>query len=143
MFFKKNVIIPIICFTFFYLFSCVVVSGAKAESLGGLEKTAQNIGYATISPDMDSNLIEGTIALKIGVIINTILTLLGIVFMVITWIGALVITGANGNEEEIKKGRNWIKNGFIGMIVIFVAYILTKAILLMVKGESLGGIFKI
>lgn len=139
MLFKKRLLIIAIVFVFFTFFS--IAHFIEAVELGGLEKTAEEMEY---SPNIYEYVsAEEAIANEIGIIIYAILTLLGIIFMVIVWIGALVIIGSNGNEEEIKKGRNWIKNGFMGMIVVFVAYLFTKVVLLLVSGESLGRIFKI
>jgi hypothetical protein len=52
--------------------------------------------------------------------------------MVIIWLGGLDIVGANGNEELIKKGKERIINGAIGILVVLIAYFFTKVILMMV-----------
>ena len=62
----------------------------------------------------------------IGEIIKQFLTLLGIVLVVfIMYAGYLWMT-AQGNEEQITKAKNIIKNCVIGMIIMMAAYAITS-----------------
>lgn len=101
---------------------------AKAEEssagLGGLDKTAGGIGYK-IEEGKAADLID----VRIGTVINIVFSLLGVIFFVIIWIGGLDIIGANGNEELVKKGKDRIVNGAIGILIVLIAYLFTKAII--------------
>lgn len=113
-------------FGFFYLIKLV-----QAVALGGLNDTANEtgIGYKT---SLGSN----DITTIIGTTINYILALLGGIFMILIWMGAFDIIGAGGNEETVKKGKNRIKNGAIGVLIILSAFLVTKLILSIIKGEE-------
>lgn len=105
------------------------IAPVNAQELGGLDNTAGEIGYSTGGSDSAA----GLLSIKIGVIIRIVLSLLGIIFFVIVWIGALDIAGANGNEEQVKKGKDRIINGAIGILVILIAYMFAYLILQIVN----------
>lgn len=104
----------------------------KSETLGGLDKTAGEIGYQPQPAGNAASIID----MRIGTIINIVISLLGVIFIVIIWLGGLDIVGANGNEEIIKKGKERIINGAIGILVVLIAYLFTKAILMVVGGTG-------
>ncbi len=98
----------------------------------GLKDAAGGVGYNT-------GLEKDSISVIIGQVINAILSLIGVVFMVLIWLGALDIVGANGDQSLYKKGKDRIKNGAIGILVIFIAYLFTKVVLGILTST---GIFK-
>lgn len=130
---KKKKILSIIFLSTLFLFLAALDLRA-AESLKGLDTTGGAIGYST-AIDASSK----SIAARIGGIIKIILSLVGVIFMVIIWIGGLEITGANGNEEQVANGKNWIKNGAIGVLVVFVAYLFAAVILMIASGSIFKG----
>jgi hypothetical protein len=107
-----------------------------AETLGGLKDSAASMGYGW----QDSKLESEDIADRVGKVINYFLSLIGIIFFSIVWLGAFDIVGANGDSELLKKGKARIKNGAIGIFVVFVAYIFTYVIINLISGE---GVFKV
>lgn len=111
------------------------------QKISGLDSTAQGGGYQINEDSAASYLLN----IKIGTIIKIVLSLLGIIFFVIVWIGALDIAGANGNEEQVKKGKERITNGAIGILIILIAYVFTYLILQIVSRGPEGevGPFKI
>jgi len=68
------------------------------------------------------------------------MSMIGLVFMILIWMGAFDIISAGGNEEQLQKGKKKIKNGGIGILIMFSAYLLAKTILDIVGG---GGAFNI
>ncbi len=113
----------------------LLTSPVQAVVLKGLEKTAEGIGY-TAQPIQGGQLITARLFGKIGTYINTATALLGMVFMVLIWIGAFDIVGAGGNEATVKKGRDRIKNGAIGLFIILIAYFITRLILYIIGGTG-------
>lgn len=111
------------------------VANAKELVLGGLEDTGKGIGYDTGKETKD-------IPDYIGNIINAVLAFIGVIFMVLIWMGAFDLIGAGGNEEIVKKGKLKIKNGAIGIVIVFAAYLLAKVILSLAIGGD-APIFKI
>lgn len=93
---------------------------AKELVTGGLDTTA---GVASLS--------EGSTDLPtmIGIVINYLFSILGVIFLTTTLIGGYFWMTAGGNEEKVEKGKKFIINGINGMIVVFLAYALTFVIL--------------
>jgi hypothetical protein len=109
---------------------------ALDDELSGLSNTATGIGYKQDTTDASVQ-----ISSWIGMIIKTLIGFIGVVFMVLIWMGALDIIGAGGNDEMVKKGKDKIKNGAIGVLIVFAAYLLTNIILSLAGGGE-SGIFK-
>ena len=87
------------------------------EEFSGLKDTAQaEDTYDTGKTD----LIE-----TVGTVIRYVLSFLGIVMFCVMLIGYFIMNGAGGNEEEVIKAKNWIKRGFIGVLIIMAAYFFT------------------
>jgi hypothetical protein len=122
----KKIIFPVI----FFAVAVSVAHAAPTSRMGGLESTGKNIGYVT---DADA---KATLPQTIGYFVNTLTALLGMVFMVLIWIGAFGIIGAGGNDAEVKKGRDRIKNGAIGIFIILAAYFITRLILFIISGTG-------
>lgn len=55
-------------------------------------------------------------------IIQVILGFLGLVAVVIILIGGFTWMTAGGNEDKVKKGRTWIINGVIGLVIVLAAF---------------------
>jgi len=104
------------------------------KKLGGLEKTASELGYATT---LDKGDAKTQLSWYIGTIASVIIGFIGIIFMVLIFLGALDIIGAGGNDEKVKSGRDKIKNGALGMLVVFSAYALTYLIFTLVAKEGI------
>ena len=127
---KKIILIIILSiFSVFLLLSIADSAIAAVEKLPGLEKTGKAIGYH------DSE--TSAIGWYIGKIIQSVLALIGVIFMVIILMGAFEIQGAGGNEEALKKGKDKIKNGAIGLTIIFSAYIISYILLDWLAGADL------
>ncbi|MFA4941179.1 MAG: hypothetical protein WC582_01095 [Patescibacteria group bacterium] len=109
---------------------------ALDNELSGLNNAATGIGYKQDTADASVQ-----ISSWIGMIVKTLIGFIGVVFMVLIWMGALDIIGAGGNDEMVKKGKDKIKNGVIGVLIVFAAYLLTYMILSLASGGE-GWIFK-
>ncbi|MFA4833734.1 MAG: hypothetical protein WC619_02695 [Patescibacteria group bacterium] len=129
----------------FFVFSFLLAAGAvsaEKSPLGGLENTGKGIGYGA---GTEGTTAKTEIASLIGKIIGAVMAFTGVVFMVLIWMGALDIVGAGGNDEEVKKGKDKIKNGAIGVLIVFAAYIFAYVVLSIASGGFGVGfnIFKI
>lgn len=114
----------------------VQAAGGVDNFISGIEKTGGEIGYDVGVKDSRTQ-----IASLIGKIVGAIVAFVGVIFMVLIWMGGFDIIGAGGNEETLKKGKNKIKNGAIGVLVVFCAYLFAVMILNLVSGGS--GVFNI
>ncbi|PIR12802.1 hypothetical protein COV49_04160 [Candidatus Falkowbacteria bacterium CG11_big_fil_rev_8_21_14_0_20_39_10] len=133
---KKAISFLIILFLFLVIFSWgqAKAAGTSFEDVSGLKNAGTGVGYDTTKP-------TSSIALTIGNIIGAVLGLVGLVFMFLIWMGAFDIIGSGGNEEDVKKGKGRIKDGAIGILIIFSAYILSKVVITIISGEvfKIGG----
>jgi hypothetical protein len=130
----KNIkILLIIIFSIFSisLLLPIASTAVAAVELPGLKEAGKEIGY--------KNTETSKIGIIIGKIIQAILGFVGVIFMVLILMGAFDIQGAGGNEEAVKKGKDKIKNGAIGLAIIFSAYIISYVFL----GWLAGGELKI
>ncbi|MDD4332599.1 MAG: hypothetical protein PHT51_00620 [Patescibacteria group bacterium] len=128
---KKQIFYNLIALIFLIFFSLAPM--ALAADLGGLEETRNKAGY--------KNVIATNVGIVryIGIGISAISAFVGVVFMALIWNGAFDIFWAGGNEEKVKSGRDKIKNGAIGILIVFSAYVLAYTLLSLIS----GGAFKI
>jgi hypothetical protein len=54
-----------------------------------------------------------------------------IIFAGFTWMFA------KGNQAEVEKAQEWLKNSFIGLIIIAAAYLLTNYVIFQILGITL------
>lgn len=64
---------------------------------------------------------ETGVATLAGKIVRAFLSLTGIIFVVYTIYGGFLWLTSGGNEERITKAKSILRNGIIGLIVIFSA----------------------
>ncbi|MDD5031567.1 MAG: hypothetical protein PHR36_00800 [Patescibacteria group bacterium] len=119
---KKLISLAILSFFVFSFLLTVGLANAE-EPLGGLGNTGVGIGYKTGGGEAKTG-----IARLIGNIIGAVMAFIGVAFMALVIMGALDIIGAGGNDEKVKEGKDKIKNGAIGILVIFAAYLLTVVV---------------
>lgn len=68
-------------------------------------------------------------------VIQYLLGFIGVVMIVIIAYGGFTWMTAAGNEEKVKKAKNLLQNGLIGLIVIMVAYAITIFIFRLIRGK--------
>jgi len=124
-FLKLSIGLLTISFILFLPIANLSAASSKDTILTGLNVTAESADIATTKNPADAN----AIANSVGVIINYLFGLLGLVFLTVVLVGGYVWLTAGGNEENIGKAKKWIVNGINGMIVIFLAYALVYVIL--------------
>ncbi|MEA3272765.1 MAG: hypothetical protein U9P90_03805 [Patescibacteria group bacterium] len=113
----KKLILPIVLISVLSLTllpSLVLAQGAL-ERLADVQATA--------------DLPEGSLESTIGLIINIILSLVGVILVVlIVYAGFLWMT-AGGNEDNIKKAKAILTNSIIGLIITLLAYGIARFVL--------------
>lgn len=77
---------------------------------------------------------------KIGLVIFTVLSFIGVIFLVIVIYGGFLWMTAGGNTEQTRKASTMIKNGVIGIIIISLSYGLTLFIFNNILVDSGGGV---
>jgi hypothetical protein len=100
----------------------VFAQKASEQFNRSLESTAGKTGHKGLSI---SNMEFAEI---VGYTISFLLSLVGIVFLLLMIYSGLQWMTAAGNEDRVFKARDTIKNGLIGLVLIFSAYAITKFI---------------
>ncbi|MDD3711611.1 MAG: hypothetical protein PHP37_03370 [Patescibacteria group bacterium] len=119
-FYFQSFLILLIVF-FFSVFSLTgVLAGnlGDAFSSGGnssLDVMASEGGYST---DRSSSSPESVIAM----VIQALLSIVGVVFIIIIIYGGIIWMTAGGNEEKIDKAKDLVKRAVIGLIIVVSAY---------------------
>jgi hypothetical protein len=115
----------------FFLSSAVLAATKGPQKIiEGLNDTARQAGVSTDIAD------ENSLATFLGKVVNYLFGSISMVFLTIILIGGYMWLVAGGNEENVKKAKQWIINGLSGMIVIFIAYALVFTIGLSLKLAS-------
>jgi len=100
-----------------FCFGFVITEPALAVNTG-LETTAQQAGLSS----GDSGEGDENIAVIAGTIINSLLGLIGIVFLALVIYGGFLWMTARGNADQVKKAQTMMVQATIGTIIIFAAY---------------------
>lgn len=78
-----------------------------------LDSMASTAGYDTNKTDLMA---------VVSKVINSVLGLLGVIFLVLTIYGGFLWMTARGNEQQVEKARETIVMAIIGIIIVLVAY---------------------
>jgi len=62
-------------------------------------------------------------------ILNIVFSLIGIISIVLVIRGGFIWYTSGGNEDEIKKARNTLLSGVVGLIIVLTSYSLARYIL--------------
>ena len=126
--FKK--IIPLLLLCLF--FAVPVFAAPYTPVVPGLESV--DTGTSTIQEASGlgaRNPIDTT-----SLIINWLLSILGLFFLFLTIYGGFIWMLARGNESEVEKATNIIKAAVIGLIIILISYGLTAFIFTVIVNIS-------
>jgi len=69
-------------------------------------------------------------------IITIILGFLGLIAVILILIGGFMWMTAGGNDDRVKKGRQFIINGVIGLIIILAAYAIAAFVIDSIQGAT-------
>ena len=127
---KKSLFTLLIIFCSALLFSAILTPTFAQEG-SILEDVISETGGAYDTED--------TIQSQIGNIIQTVLTFSGVALLLVILYGGFLWMTAGGNPEQVKKGQAWLKNGVIGIIIVFSAYIIADFVIDAITGSGSGG----
>jgi hypothetical protein len=96
------------------LFTIQAASATGTSALGGLDATADKIGF------VNKNLWVFLAGLS-----KWLFSFLAIIFLILMILGGLKWMTSQGNDAEVKKAREIITTATIGLVVISAAYAIT------------------
>ena len=68
------------------------------------------------------------ISARVGIIIGSLLSFIGVLFMILIIYGGLLWMTARGNEQQVEKAKKLIIQSIIGLIIVLSAYAITNLI---------------
>lgn len=89
------------------------------EILGGFEDAGTQAGFA----------VEATTADTVGGFLNGLFAVLGIVLVVLLVYGGFLYLTAAGNEQQVTKAKDVIKNSIIGLVIIVSAFAISTFVI--------------
>jgi hypothetical protein len=101
---------------FVFATSTTSVIKDSASPLDRLENTATTYGPYTAKAD------ETTLATTLGVLINTVLSILGVIFIFIIILAGYQWMTAQGNEQSVTKAKDSMTRAIIGLIIVISSY---------------------
>jgi hypothetical protein len=107
-------------------------SGVTTQIQQGLTTAAGGAGY-------DTSQNGGNLTRIIGSLINTALSLLGVLLLLYLLYGGFIWMTAGGDEAKVKKARALITNTVIGLVIIVIAFALSNFILTQLATAVSGG----
>ncbi len=116
---KKNIknIVSTLFLVFVLCVPYLVLAETMKSGSGILDKVHQVGGTGGYTQAGETSLAE-----TLGLIVNTALSLLGVVFIILMVYGGFQWMTAGGNEEQVKKAQGRIKNAIIGLVITIAAY---------------------
>ena len=84
---------------------------------------ADTAGYST------DNISDTTFSESIGKVVKVVLSLVGMIFLVLTIYAGILWMTASGNEEQVTSATNILKRAIIGMVIVVGAYGITVFVL--------------
>lgn len=96
------------------------------------QRTATLFGQGAYTTDAAQGGIP--LALRVGVLVNTVLLLIGIVFLMITVYSGIHWMLAAGNEEKIVKARTRIIRATIGLAIVVGSWVMVSFVLRAIFG---------
>lgn len=114
-----------LCFIVFLCF-CVLAPGVMAADDYENYGLDQTLGVKNKAGALKDVLKSGDISTIIGSIIGALLAFIGVIFFVLIIYGGFMWMTAQGNEEQVNKAIEIMKQAVYGFIVVAAAYLLTK-----------------
>ncbi|HPW44596.1 MAG TPA: hypothetical protein PLX67_02710 [bacterium] len=108
---RQLMIIKRVVYLFGFYFLPII---ARADNFG-LDRAANSAGLKT----------EGTLAEKSGQIIGSLLSLVGVIFLILMVYGGITWMTASGNDKSVEKAKGTISRAAIGLIIVILAYAIT------------------
>lgn len=124
----RAVNIVIIIFLFVNIFNLTIYNGVVADSqvLKHLDKVGDTAQY---------NIQEGELYVVAGRFIETFLSFLGVIFILLAIYAGYLWMTARGKEEKVEEARSILTNAVIGLVIIVAAYAITYFVLFYISKD--------
>jgi tetrahydromethanopterin S-methyltransferase subunit B len=72
-----------------------------------------------------------------GAIITSVLSLMGVLFLILAIYGGYAWMTARGNEEAVEKAKDTLTNAIIGLVIVLAAYAISYFVLSQISSKVL------
>lgn len=107
------------------MFSASVVLAQGSSGYFGADTTKTTANNGTDAIVGVNGTASDTVASLSGTLVGSLLSFLGIIFMLLILVGGFNWMTAMGNEKKVKDAQGLIITAVIGLIIIFSAYAIT------------------
>jgi hypothetical protein len=127
-------------FAIFFFVTCGVLPAIQfafaeeASPIGLLQKNLEGVGGGLGDKSTGS-----TLPVVIGKIIKVVVGVLGIVLTALIVYGGYLCMTAGGDQGQVKKAKDYITNGVIGLIICILAYAITNFVVAKIGAAVAGG----
>jgi len=97
----------------------------------GLEKTAEDT--------YDTGVSQSSLGQTIADILNTLFSVLGVIFLLLVIYSGFLWMTARGNDEQVAKAKKILEQVVIGIIIVVAAYGITYFVLSNIAGAGKNG----
>lgn len=118
----------------FLLLSFLIIGPAMAINIGG-----DQVQDAAVKAGFKEGTTETTFAETIGLFIRIALSLVGMIFLILTVYAGILWMTARGEEEQIKKAQRIIVAAIIGLIITVSAYSITNFVVPAILERTASG----
>lgn len=129
----KKIILSLIISSFVFCLSFAVFSPAQASGLGDAfsKKTLSAVAGNNYNQETDIYAI-------IGLIVQTLLGLLGVIFISLLVYGGVLWMTSEGDKSKVEKAQGIIRNATIGLIIVVSAYAISYFVITALSKSTLG-----
>jgi hypothetical protein len=115
---KKKIKILIIVFSLFFFFGSFSVNAFNFSEQTGLSSAGEKTGHTSSKIFKSSADLESSI----GSVIQTIISFIGVIFVVLLVYGGILWMTARGNDQQVEKAKSIIVQSIIGLFIVVSAY---------------------
>lgn len=117
---KKIIVSSLFLLLFSFLAVITSCSALTSDPVAGLNETAS----VTVL-DQSAGSKEDFVQTFIGKLIGTILSFVGVIFLILTIYAGITWMLSRGNDQEVSKAKGLLTDSIIGLIIVFAAYAIT------------------
>ena len=127
--FKKSMQKYFIIIFYFIVSPFSVSADGLGDFSGKTKKLADNAGFDT----QDST----TLLFSIGVFIQVALSLLGVIFLLLTIYAGYLWMTDRGNEQQVEKAKKMLTAAVIGLVIVLGAYAISYFVIDALQSQTL------
>jgi hypothetical protein len=119
----RKIAVLILLFVAFLYLNPVSAANKNAKTLfnNSLNATAAETGHTGAGAPFTGM----TASQIVGFVINIVLSLLGVAFLILMIYAGIIWMNARGEEKEVEKAKDIIRNSIIGLVIVLGAYAIT------------------